>query len=399
MSNLHAKRRLAASLAVGGLAAGGAFAASAGASPPAGHAHRAASSPFTVVATNLDNPRQMSFGPDGALYVAEAGHGGKGACVTDPRSGDKMCVGLTGKVLRIKGRSHGLVARGLPSVAGTNGQQAAGPASVIVNRGDLVIPVQDTNIDKNGRNPFGLLGRNLGKLVRQQLHGHHRRTAGPDFARFEAAHNPDRGAGTTPGGAIDSDPYDVVAYRGGFVVADAAANDLLQVDRRGHIHVLAVFPVQIETAPPGVAGPKATTLPVQSVPTSVVVGPDGALYVSELTGFPFQPGHARIWKVRPGHRTTLFARGFTNITSMAFDRHRRLLLTEIDQAGLLDNGKTSGAVIRISGRHVTTLLGHDLPFATGIAVSRSGGIYVSINGVFPGSGPGPHGAVVRLNAR
>ena len=71
-----------------------------------------------------------------------------------------------------------------------------------------------------------------------------------NLAAFEAAHNPDHGAGPGPKYGqppIDSDPYDLVAYRGGFAVADAAANDLLWVDPHGHISVLAVFPIQRET--------------------------------------------------------------------------------------------------------------------------------------------------------
>jgi hypothetical protein len=36
----------------------------------------AQSSGFTVVASGLDGPRGLKFGPDGALYVAEAGRGG-----------------------------------------------------------------------------------------------------------------------------------------------------------------------------------------------------------------------------------------------------------------------------------------------------------------------------------
>jgi hypothetical protein len=36
----------------------------------------AQSSGFTVVASGLDGPRGLKFGPDGALYGAEAGSGG-----------------------------------------------------------------------------------------------------------------------------------------------------------------------------------------------------------------------------------------------------------------------------------------------------------------------------------
>ena len=36
---------------------------------------------YDVVASNLDNPRQLTFSPNGALYVAEAGRGGDGPCI------------------------------------------------------------------------------------------------------------------------------------------------------------------------------------------------------------------------------------------------------------------------------------------------------------------------------
>ena len=39
----------------------------------------AASSPQAVM-TGLDNPRGLAWGPEGGLYVAEAGRGGSGVC-------------------------------------------------------------------------------------------------------------------------------------------------------------------------------------------------------------------------------------------------------------------------------------------------------------------------------
>jgi hypothetical protein len=58
----------------------------------------------------------------------------------------------------------------------------------------------------------------------------------------------------------------------------------------------AVFPNRMVSNPLGPG-----TVPQQSVPTSVALGPDGAWYVGELSGFPFTPGTARIWRIVPGH--------------------------------------------------------------------------------------------------
>jgi hypothetical protein len=84
--------------------------------------------------------------------------------------------------------------------------------------------------------------------------------------------------GETP---YDSDPYDVVAYRGGWAVADAGANDLLYISATGRVSMLARFPAVAEQLPAGVLGnPEPITVEAQAVPSSVAVGPDGQFPVS-----------------------------------------------------------------------------------------------------------------------
>ena len=89
-----------------------------------------------------------------------------------------------------------------------------------------------------------------------------------------------------------------------------------------------------------------TSISVQSVPSSVAVGPDGALYVGELTGVPFEPGTARVWRVVPGKKPTVYATGFTNISDLAFDG-KNLLVLELAAKGC-SLRRSPGALIRLA---------------------------------------------------
>jgi sugar lactone lactonase YvrE len=126
----------------------------------------------------------------------------------------------------------------------------------------------------------------------------------------------------------------------------------------------------------------------QAVPTSLAVGPDGALYVGELVGFPGQPGTSSIYRIMPGHAASVVASGLTAVTAIAFDREGRLLATEYSTGGLLAPPTIPGALVRvdISTGTVTMLPVSGLSQPTGIAVDRRGDVYVSNNGISTGAG-------------
>jgi hypothetical protein len=138
----------------------------------------------------------------------------------------------------------------------------------------------------------------------------------------------------------------VAVTSGGLAVTDAAGNTLLRVSANGAISTLAVFPGRMVDAPSFLGLPPGTQIPMEAVPTSVVQGPDGAFYVGQLTGFPYPPGAARVYRVLPGQAPTIYAEGFTNIIDIGFSSDGTLYVLEIAHHGLLSFDPT-GALIRV----------------------------------------------------
>ncbi len=340
----------------------------------------------TVVQVGLNAPRHLVL-TEAGLVVTEAGTGGPAGtsnCATGPSTEGagttQYCTGQTGAISMISRGQIIPVLSKLPSVIEENIQEVTGPSAIAYGHGQEAVTIDDFLVNKDGSNsllpkPFASAFGTLRLISREK-------TRVVDIAAFAAAHPQSASSlGTIPGETpYDSDPYDVVAYRGGWVVADAGANDLLYVSATGRISMLARFPAVAEQLPAGVLGnPTPITVEAQAVPTSVAIGPDGALYVGLLRGVPSDPGTAYIYRVVPGYQPVIWARGLTSVTAIAFDRQGRLLATEFNTGGLLSPPTVPGALVRISdnGQTVTTLPVPGLYQPTGLAVSADGTVYVS----------------------
>lgn len=158
---------------------------------------------------------------------------------------------------------------------------------------------------------------------------------------------------------------------------DAGANDLLsQQAFGGELTLEAVFPSSTSTDPA-----TGETGVIQPVPTSVAVGPDGALYVGQLTGFPFQAETANVYRINEAGQPEVYAEGFTNIIDLAFDEAGGLYVLEYDANGLLNEGDT-GALIYVSpdGETRTTIADDELTNPTGLEIGADGDIYISNKG-------------------
>jgi hypothetical protein len=314
-----------------------------------------------VVMSGLDNPRGLAFavtGHDPALYVAEAGRGGTGGCLTI--RGQVQCAGLTGAVSRYYRGIQERVVSGLPSYAPASGAGATGPEDVSFDHGRAyaVIGLHGdpatirTNLDPG----FGWVVRFLpnGKVFYDT-----------DIASFEAAANPD-------GGIIESNPHGLLNGAGREFVVDSGGNSLLQVDNgKDSISALAVFPSRVNG--------RST----DSVPSAVAVGPDGAYYVSELSGVPFAVGAARVYRVVPGQAPQIFVGNFTTIIDLDFDSAGNLYVLEHATGPGLSG---TGAVTRVDGNGNRTVLITGLTRPTSVAIGPDCAVYVSNRGVSPGIG-------------
>ena len=332
---------------------------------------------LTVIMSGLDNPRGLALGPDGGIYVAEAGRGGNGAVVTGPEGPRQF--GASGAVSRYLNGAQQRVITGLPSLATQTGPTPGGPAAGVSalafnSAGELYGVIGLGGVPAT-RDALGAAGSSMGQLVRLPLGGVPQNVA--DLLTYEATVNPD-------GGGINANPFGLVSLPGGaFAVTDAGGNSLLNISSAGAISTRSVFPQRPNPLP---TGPPM----FDSVPTRLAVGPDGALYVGELTGVPYPPGAANIYRIDPATGTpAVVFDGFTNVIDLAFGTDGDLYVLQISTNGLASaQGPGPGKLIHIdSGTGVrTTLLSDPLFFPSGLLLTPDGRIYVSNRGTSPGGG-------------
>jgi hypothetical protein len=322
----------------------------------------AAAAATRVVMSGLDNPRGLAFGPEGALYVAEAGRGGPGPCFVPPLRGGLGCYGPTGAVSRLWRGKQERVATGLPSYVSLTGE-ATGPHDIsFLGRGGGYVT---TGWGGEGapRSVLGDVGEQFGRLVHVAASGSWRPVA--DLAAYEFAVNPG-------GGLLDSNPYGLLAEAGSRVVADAGANALLRVAANGHVSTLAVFPS------------RAQGRSTDAVPTAVAVGPDGAYYVSELSGVPFAAGAANIYRVVPGQAPTVAWSGFTTVIDLAFGPDGSLYVLEHSTGPVFF--QLPGRLVRVAPDGTRTTVIDGLTRPGSVAVGPDGALYVSNHSTSIGTG-------------
>jgi hypothetical protein len=305
-------------------------------------AAEAAVQPF---ASGLTNPRHARFGPDGALYVAEAGIGGDRPATTCPPV-DNMFTqagpylgGFTGRVSKIRpDGTRRTVARDLPSSHDGLGD-GFGPTDIAWIGRTMYVAIEGGGCSR------GLEDDPAG-IVRIRDDGSYRYVA--DISAFIRANPVANEPACGPQGDCEPDgvPHSMLAHGGFLYVVETNHNSVLRVNpRTGSIRRLYDLSVQ-DPAP---------IILIRRHDKFLLGGFDGLI----------QAFDDRFGPVRT------FEEGFNPITDLAYADGRLHVLETFSGEPFSPD---SGRIVRV-GRKGRTVVAERLNFPVGMAVADRGGHY------------------------
>lgn len=318
-------------------------------------AHAQSPSPnVTVFATGLVNPRGLTFGPDGYLYVAEGGEGGStstiGTCDQVPAPVGPYTGGFTSRISRIDSNGNRTtVLDGLPS-----SQTSPAQGSLVSGVSDLAF-IGDTlyAITAGAGCSHGLSGTDNG-IFRVNAHGPWTMIA--DLSVFQKANpvaNPN-----PPDFEPDGTWYSMVAVRGELYAVEPNHGELDAISPDGTIRRVADI-----SATQG-----------HIVPTAV--GYHGNFYVGNLNTFPIVDGSSKILKITPSGEVKTEIIGLTTVLGVAFDQENRMYILENTTDNPFPTPFT-GKVLRVTGGGGLEEIATGLALPTAMTFGPDGALYVS----------------------
>ena len=308
-------------------------------SAPGAAAQEAGPSAGEVLADGLLQPRGITIGPDGAIYVAEAGSGGSTEFVTD--DGTTIFIGTTGRISRIDPATgeRTTVADGLPSQRSEE-DEALGPADVAFIGGTLYY------VQTLGGEAWGFPDQPTG-VYRIESDGD--ATLLADIYEFNVENPVPRiTSGEQDDVALGGNPYSLSVRDGVFYVVDSNYNQILRATTAGAVTRFVDFnanvvptgitfrasggPFYVSQLGPGpflpadgkvvsVAAPSGTVAEVASgvsMLTAVDAGPGDQLYALSFAT-DFAPGSGQVVRVNANGTLSPVVTGLTFASSMEFD--------------------------------------------------------------------------------
>ena len=342
-----------------------------------------------VIATDLINPRFLAFGADGTIYITEAGNGGdeviappgeeeppqvdatpavldEGAeeeeGAAEGEEGPPPTRGFTGQVSAVSpDGAQSVVADGLPSYDGV------GPAGIVVVDGQIWISTGGAAVEL-GIEP---LENENSILVIDPATGEATQIA--ELGSYEEANNPD-------GTDVNPNLYGLdIGADGQLYVADAGGNTVYRVDpATGEFALLGIVPGPVlpeEEAPAEDATPTGEEEgagPPQPVPTGLHVGADGNVYVVTLGAFI--PGGATVQIAQADGTFVEAAAGLSTGIGVALGPDGALYVSQLATGS--EAGPEPGNVVRIGADGTPEVVVDGIPFPHGIEFDADGNLYV-----------------------
>ena len=349
--------------------------------------HAQASSNVTVIATGLEGPRGLKFGPDGMLYVAEAGTGGKtstaGKCTQVVPPVGPYTGGKTSRISRIDmSGNRTTVATGLPSSVDSMGD-VSGVADLAFLDGTLYGLLAGAGCSHGVADvPNAIVRVNRGKGTWQIV---------ANLSHFVQTHP------VKYPNADDFEPdgtfYSMTVHRHRLYAVEPNHGQVLSIEPDGEIQ--SVLDVSASQG--------------HIVPTAITER-DGVFYLGNLNLFPILPTASRILTLghpdcdhwyAPGFQceddwrqlSVLTSKaGFTTVVGTALGPDGLLYVLELSAAaGYPAPG--NGKVVRVKANGDIEDVATGLAVPTGMTFGPDGKLYVSNFGAAPAGA----GQIVRID--